>query len=139
MSIMPETFSDIRIEAIIRDNKRLVEQRGEPFCVVKDRLDDVFSNVNSYNDIQNKKERIIRKASHILGGITYRQPFCEGNRETALTHTILFLRDNGFDLPLDTQEDKQEIFDLLDRTIFKDELDQTIISEVEQYLTRKVT
>jgi hypothetical protein len=70
MSIVSETFSDIQIEAIIRDNKRLVER---------------------------------------------------------------------FDLPLDTQEDKQEIFDLLYRTIFKDELDQTIITEVEQYLTRKVT
>ncbi|MHB8603143.1 MAG: Fic family protein [Nitrosotalea sp.] len=107
--------------------------------MVKDRLDQVFFNVNSYNDIQNKRERIVRKASHILGGITYLQPFCEGNRETALTHTILFLRDNGFDLPLDTQYEKQEIFDLLYRTIFKDELDRTIIIEVEQYLGRKVT
>lgn len=136
---MSETFSDIQIEAIIRDNKRLVEQRDEPFCVVKDRLENVFSKVNSYNDMQNKRERIIRKASYILGGITYQQPFCEGNRETALTHTILFLRNNGFDLPLDTKEDKHEIYDLLGRTVFKDELDQTIITEVEQYLTRKVT
>jgi len=136
---MPEIFSDIQIDVIIRDNKRLVEERGLPFCVVKDRLEDVFSNVNSHNDMPDKRERIMRKASHILGGITYRQPFCEGNRETALTHTILFLRDNGFDLPLDTQDDKQEIFDLLYRTIFKDELDQTIITEIEQYLTRKVT
>jgi prophage maintenance system killer protein len=136
---MSEIFSDMQIEAIIRDNKRLVEQRDQPFCVVKDRLEDRFSNVNSYNNIQNKRERIIRKATHILGGITYQQPFCEGNRETALTHTILFLRDNGFDLPLDKQEDKQEVYDLLYRTIFKDELDPTIITEIEQYLTKRVT
>lgn len=136
---MSENFSDIQIEAIIRDNKRLVEQRGEPFCIVKDRLDKIFSNVNSHNDMQNKRERMIRKAAFLLGGITYQQPFCDGNRETALAHTILFLNDNGFDLSLDKQEDKQEVFDLLNRTIFKDELDPTIITEVEQYLTRRVT
>jgi hypothetical protein len=50
----------------------------------------------------------------------------------------LFLRDNGFDLPLDTQEDKQEIFDLLYRTILKDELDQTIITEVGNILQGKL-
>ncbi|MDE1840499.1 MAG: Fic family protein [Thaumarchaeota archaeon] len=136
---MSEIFSDIQIKAIIRDNKRLVEQRGQPFCVVKDKLEDIFSNVNLHNNMQNKKERIIRKAAHILGGITYQQPFCEGNRETALAHTILFLRDNGFDLPLDKQEDRQEVYDLLYQTVFKDELDPTIITEIEQYLTKRVT
>jgi prophage maintenance system killer protein len=136
---MSEVFSDIQIEAIIRDNKRLVEQRGQPFCVIRDKLEDIFSNVNSHNNIQNKKERIIRKAAHILGGITYQQPFCEGNRETALAYTILFLRDNGFDLPLDKQEDKQEVYDLLHKTVFKDELDPTIITEIEQYLTKRAT
>ena len=52
---MSEIFSDIQIEAIIRDNKRLVEQRGQPFCVIRDKLEDIFSNVNSHNNIQNKK------------------------------------------------------------------------------------
>jgi prophage maintenance system killer protein len=135
---MPEIFSDIQIEAIIRDNKRLVEQRGLPFCVVKDRLEDIFSNVNSHNNIQNKRERITRRAAHILGGITYQQPFCDGNRETELAHAILFLRDNGFDLPLDKQEDKREVYDLLYKTVFKDELDPTIITEIEQYLTKRI-
>jgi len=35
--------------------------------------------------------------------------------------------------------EEKELFDLLEKTIFKDESDETIISEVEDYLSKKVT
>ena len=70
---------------------------------------------------------------------TWSQPFSNGNKRTALTISIYFLRKNGFDLPIMSKGEEKELFDLLEKTIFKDESDETIISEVEDYLSKKVT
>lgn len=135
---MSEIFLNEEIEEIILDNKDLVESRQEPFSVNRERLSRVFDQVNAFNDIENLRERIITKASHLLGGITWQQPFSEGNKETALSLTKLFLRRNGFDLPFETKEEEKEIYELLVKTVFKDELDETIITEVREYLLKKV-
>lgn len=135
---MTENFSNEEIDDVIQFNKDIVEERGQPFSVNYERLSRVFSNVNLFNNMPSKRERIIRKASHIFGGIAWQQPFSEGNKETALALTKLFLRRNGFDLPIITRNDKKEIFDLLVKTVFKDELDPTITTEVEEYLLEKV-
>jgi len=62
----------------------------------------------------------------------------EGNKEMALSLTIYFLRKNDFDLPINSKEEEKEIFDLLEKTIFKFEGDPTIISEVKGFLERRV-
>ena len=48
-----------------------------------------------------------------MSGITFRQPFFEGNKTTALFTTVDFLRQNGFDLALETVSQEQEVYDLL--------------------------
>ncbi|MGB9004002.1 MAG: hypothetical protein WCC52_09380 [Nitrosotalea sp.] len=68
---MSENFSNEEIEEIILDNKDLVEGRGEPFGVNRERLATIFSQLNSFNYIANKRDKIIRKASHILAGLTW--------------------------------------------------------------------
>ena len=62
---MFEEFSSEDIEELIQENKDLVEGRGEPFGVNKERLE-VFSWLNSFNDIANKRDRTIKKTAHIL-------------------------------------------------------------------------
>ncbi|MGB9004001.1 MAG: hypothetical protein WCC52_09375 [Nitrosotalea sp.] len=42
-------------------------------------------------------------------------------------------------MPIVTLEDEKEIFDLLVKTVFKFDGDPTIISEIEEYLSKKVT
>lgn len=133
-----EIFSDELLKNVIRANHHIVNHRKEKFGCVLERLLDVFNKVNSYNDIIDRRERIIKKTSHILGGLTWAQPFSNGNKRTALTISIYFLRKNGFDLPITSKGEEKELFDLLEKTIFKFEGDETIISEVENYLLRKV-
>ena len=136
---MLEIFSEELLKNVIRANHHIVNHRKEKFGCVLERLLNVFNKVNSFNDIVDRKERIIKKTAHILGGLTWSQPFSNGNKRTALTISIYFLRKNGFDLPIMSKGEEKELFDLLEKTIFKDESDETIISEVEDYLSKKVT
>ena len=133
-----EIFSEELLKNVIRANHHIVNHRKEKFGCVLERLLNVFNKVNSFNDIVDRKERIIKKTAHILGGLTWSQPFSNGNKRTALTISIYFLRKNGFDLPIMSKGEEKELFDLLEKTIFKDESDETIISEVEDYLSKKV-
>jgi prophage maintenance system killer protein len=135
---MSEEFSSEDIEEIIQENRDLVEGRGEPFGVNKERLFGVFSQLSSFNRIHNKKDRIVKKASYILAMLTWQQPFSEGNKEIALSVAKLFLRRNGFDLPIRATEDEKEIFNLLIKTVYKFEGDSTIISKIEEYISKKV-
>jgi prophage maintenance system killer protein len=107
-----ETFSSNDKENIIRYNKRKVERRGERFGVNMEKLSETLDNVNSFNDITDKRIRIIKKAAHLLGGISYCQLFSEGNKETALSWTIRFLRKNNFDLPIHTTKERKNVYEL---------------------------
>ena len=55
------------------------------------------------------EQAIVQKATRLLRGITQTQPFYEGNKETALAATSVFLTLNGYDL----QATNEEIFALL--------------------------
>lgn len=135
---MNEIFSDNVINNVIRVDKHICTHRNEPFGCVTERLFAVFNQVNSFNNIKDKKERIIKKAAHLLGGIVWQQPFSNGNKRTALAVTIHFLRKNGFTISLKTRKEEKEMFCLLEKTMLKSEGDDTIIPEVEDYLRRKV-
>ncbi|WP_428324783.1 hypothetical protein [Nitrosopumilus sp.] len=135
---MKEIFTDFEINEIIEDNKQLVAQRGDSFCVNNSDLSFIFTNVNNFDEITIFQDRIIRKASWILGGISFYQPFCDGNKEIAVSLTIFFLRENDMDLPITDKQSQKELFDLLVKTIFKFENDPTIIPEIEQYVRQRV-
>jgi len=114
-----EIFSEELLKNVIRANHHIVNHRKEKFGCVLERLLNVFNKVNSFNDIVDRKERIIKKAAHILGGLTWSQPFSNGNKRTALTISIYFLRKNGFDLPIMSKGEEKELFDLLEKPYSK--------------------
>ncbi len=136
---MKDHFSIDEIGEIVEYNQEIVEARNEPFGVNYEELQRIFDQINNpaikFNDEQ---ERVIFQTSCILGGISFHQPFKEGNKETALSLAILFLRRNNFNLPLDSKEKEKEVFDILEKTIFKFEGDTTIISEIQEFLKNKV-
>lgn len=110
--------------------------RKEEFEVDRDILVKTFLKVNAIGpaEIPNRRDRIIRKASHIMYGIAFRQPFFEGNKTTALFTTIDFLRQNGFDLPLETVAQEQEVFDFLVQVMFA----SRELADVIEFLDKKV-
>ncbi len=135
---MSENFSNELIRNIILGNKHIVNHRNESFGVNNERIEWVFSKANSFNDIKDQRTRIIKKATVVLGGISWQQPFNNGNKTIAIIVTKYFLQKNGFDLRLSTDQEEDELIDLLVRTMYKFEDDLTIFSEIEEYLNRKV-
>jgi prophage maintenance system killer protein len=135
---MSENFSDELIKNIIHGNEYIVSLRKESFGVNGERIEWIFSKANSFNDVKDKRKRIIKKTTAVLAGISWQQPFNNGNKTTAVIVTKYFLQKNGFDLRLSIEQEEDELIDLLTRTVYKYEDDPTIFSEVEEYLNRKV-
>ncbi|MBM3903944.1 MAG: Fic family protein [Thaumarchaeota archaeon] len=143
---MSEFISKTLIDNIIKANKHLVQHRGESFGVNEEKLSDVINTVNTTNvpadnDVTRalfKRKRIIKKASLLLAGIAYNQPFNNGNKATSYVITKHYLRKNGYSLILKTKEEEKELFVLLDTIVMKFE-GEDIVSDAETYLDNKIT
>jgi len=125
-------------DQLIEADKQICRQSDEPFDVNMKLLNPIIVDANSFNQIPDKKARTIKKVAHLIGETVFRQPFTNGNKRTALVVGILFLRNNGFNLPYGDKENKKKIFDLLESTMFKFEDDPSIVSEIEDYLIENV-
>lgn len=102
------------IDDIIDANKFVVEKRGVEFDVDLDILADiVFKLNNNYNHISNKQERILKQTAYLIGAITFKQPFFDGNKTTALLLGIYWLRRNGYDLPIESKKQRIEVLEIL--------------------------
>ena len=136
---MFEIFSERDIQEVRDANKLIVSHDDEPYCVDEDVLRKIFRRVNSFNGIRSQRKRIVKKSTHIVAGISYNQPFCEGNRRTSFYVLKSFLGRNGFTIRFYSTKEKKEFADLLRRTAEeKFEDDPTIYSEIEQYLAQKI-
>ncbi len=133
---MSELISVDFIDNIIKANKHLVGHRSESFEVNKEKLVGVVNTVNITNSLV-KRKNIIKKASRLLAGIAYNQPFNNGNKATAYVITKYYHRKNDYSLIVKTREEERELFKLLDRITMKFE-DEDVYSEAENYLDNKV-
>lgn len=136
---MFEVFEQKDIEEVIEVNKLICSYHNEPVGVDMEILNSIFEKVNAYNEISDRRMRIIKKATHILAGISYNQPFIEGNRRTSHYLVKNFLGRNLLQLRFYNSKEEDQFADILKRTAEeKFEDDPTIYSEVEKYLTCKV-
>lgn len=101
-----EIFSLDAIKNISLINKHVVEKRPESFGV-----DDpsiiikIFERVNQFYHIPNKKNRLIKRASHLLAGIIFEQPFKNGNKATAFIVTQHYLKINELSFSVNISDD----------------------------------
>ncbi|MEX0640017.1 MAG: Fic family protein [Nitrosopumilaceae archaeon] len=125
-------------EHFIEANKQICRQTNETFGLDgKEDLDRIITRIQRFDNISDEKERIVKKIATILGGLGYFQPFKNGNKRTALSISVLFLRVNGFDLPYGDKENKKAIFEILKNSMFKFEGDD-IYREVEGFLRKRI-
>lgn len=136
---MSEYFSDAEIDEIIQYNKKIVGEEDDSFEVDLNILSSIFDKVNNWYEKEvDKKTRIIKKTTRILAGITFNQPFYEGNKRTATIIALMFLNRNGFDIPLTHTNQKRKLYDLLMLTMLKSRTDPTVYTEVEKYLLLEI-
>ena len=125
-------------EHFIEANRQICKQTNEVFGLDKEEhLDDMITRIQNFDSVVDDKERMIKKIASIFGVLGYWQPFKNGNKRTALSISILFLRVNGFDLPYGNRENKKAIFDSLENTMFKFEGDD-IYTEIESFLRSRI-
>jgi len=131
-----EQFIDKEIQEIVKYNKKTVEQRNESFGVNLDQLNQIFDSANSISpEIEpDKKKRILKKATCIISGITWFQPFYNGNKSTALAIGKMLLNRNGFEAPINNRE----VYSLLQNISMKFGGDPSIYSEIQDFLTKNV-
>lgn len=90
------------------------------------------------SDIENRKQRIIKKANQILAGIAFHQPFIEVNKRTAFAGTTKYFRRNGFSFPNTTQS-KNNIFKVLCKNVeMYPDFELQYFNEVEESLSKEV-
>ena len=138
---MPEFFQgNLNRDNVIETNKQICHQSKEIYGLdYPEKLDEIIVNIQNMDKIEDAKEQIIRKVSLLLAGLSYDQPFKNGNKRTSLSLTILLLRINHFDLPYDTKDKQREIFKLLESMMYKFEDDiPEIVIEIEDFLRERI-
>ena len=82
--------------------QRHKERTGESVYIgiIQKNIDEVLTMINNVGNSGNKKQDLLEIATHILGIITLKQPFLDGNRRTGIIAAGKFLRDNGYDLDI---------------------------------------
>ena len=125
-------------EHFVEANKQICRQSNEIFGLDREEhLNNIISRIQNFDNVLDEKERIVKKIAIILGGFGYFQPFKNGNKRTALSISILFLRVNGFDLPYGDKQNKKVIFEILENSMFKFEGDD-VYTEVEDFLRKRI-
>lgn len=110
---MFEIFGQKDIEEVIEVNKLICSYDNEPVGVNMEILNSIFDKSNSFNDMPDRKTRIIKKATHIIVGISYNQPFVEGNRRTSHYLVKNFLRRNLFQLRFYNAKEEDQFANVL--------------------------
>ncbi|MBM2819250.1 MAG: Fido protein [Nitrosarchaeum sp.] len=121
--------------------KRHKERTGESVYIgiIQKNMDEVLPMINNVGNSGNKVQDLLEIATHILGVITLKQPFMDGNRRTGIIVAGKFLRDNGYDLDIVPEEENSELRRMLRR--IKDRmftLNQEIMGQLSFYISERL-
>jgi prophage maintenance system killer protein len=113
---------------IIVVNRQFCEQLGESYGLdYPEKLQEIVDEINSYNKLDDNKEKAIQKACCLMTGLVFDQPFKNGNKRTSVAISLLLMRIHNYDIDEYKQEEKQKIFyELLENTMMKMEGDKPL-------------
>ena len=125
-------------EQILLSRKK---KTGEPvhIGVIQKNMDEALSMINNVGNSGNKEQDLLEIATHVLGAITLKQPFMDGNRRTGIIAAGKFLRDNGYDLDIDPEEGNSELRSMLSK--IKDQLltlNQEVMEQMSFYILERM-
>lgn len=121
--------------------KRHKERTGEPVYIgiIQKNMDEVLPIINNVGNSGNKVQDLLEIATHILGVITLKQPFMDGNRRTGIIAAGKFLRDNGYDLDINPEDENSELRKLLSeiKKHYAD-LEPSIMKQLSFYISKRM-
>jgi prophage maintenance system killer protein len=117
-------------------NRKFCEDLGEPYGLDHPEiLQKILDEYRTHDSIEDEKEKVIQKATCLLAGLVFYQPFKNGNKRTSLSISRIMMKThhhtiNGYE----TDAIQEEVYNLLNKTMMKMEGDPTIKTEIEDYL-----
>ena len=114
-----EIIMEIDENFLIETNKKILlrekERTGRKVYIetVPQNLVRVFHKVSEYGTSGNIEQDLIQKAASIMAAIPWSQAFFDGNRRTSIVAAGTFLRDNGYELDINPEEENTELREML--------------------------
>ena len=133
-----ETFLiETNKKILLRENKRTGKEVS--IEVVPQNLARVFPKVSEYGTSGNIKQDLIQKATAIMAAIPWLQAFFDGNRRTSIVAAGTFLRDNGYELDISTEEENIELREMLiEIKKHQRDLEPTIMKQLFLYVSERM-
>ena len=137
MKIHEQYLTETNEQILLRHKKRT----SEPVYigVIQKNMDEVLFMINNVGNSGNKEQDVLEIATHILGVITLKQPFLDGNRRTGIIAAGKFLRDNGYDFDIDPEEVNSELRSVLRK--IKEQLltlNQEVTEQLSFYISERM-
>lgn len=103
-------------------------------------IDDIIPHVDSVGNSGNRKEDLIEKAVNLMAKITWEQPFEDGNRRTGIISAMQFLRDNGYELEIESGQANLDIRKMLKEIkIHRRGLHVETMKQMSFYISERIT
>ena len=125
-------------EQVLKNHKKLTGQQVW-IEVVSQNIARVFPKVNNVGNSKNREKNLIEKAACIIAVIPWTQAFFDGNRRTGIIAAITFLRDNGYDLDINPEDENLELRKLLSEIKkHSADLEPSIMKKLSFYISKRL-
>lgn len=137
MKIDEQYLTETNAQILLGHKKKTGEQVY--IGVIQNNMDQVILMINNVGNSENKERDLLEIATHILGVITWKQPFMDGNRRTGVVAADKFLRDNGHHLDVNIEEKNLELRTIL--KMLKNQLltlNQEVMTQLSFYISQRI-
>lgn len=131
---------------IIQINKEIIKEWNqanpgikEDFCADEHRLNEAYDFAKKQEDFMPQSAYIMAQSAYIMAGIAWAQPFCGGNKRTAVISADTWLRINGYTLTIEDDMDREYIRSLLfEIQESRSEMDGFTLSKIILYVSKRL-
>ena len=103
-----------------------------------DKIKKTFSEA-PFEALQMLPKDVVEKATHLMAKITHAQPFEDGNRRTGIISTMQFLRDNGYELEIESGQANLDIRKMLKEIkMHMSGLHKETLEQISFYISKRI-
>ena len=122
---------------VLERHRRLTGKRVH-VGIIENNLDEVIPQINGVGNSGSREAGLVEKAANILAFISWRQPFMDGNRRTAIVAARKFLCDNGYDLDIGPGEPSPELRELLKEVKRHFKFHPETVEQISFYISKRI-
>ncbi len=137
MEIDENFLIEINEKILLREKERT----GKKVYIetVSQNLARVFPKISEYGTSGNIEQDLIQKTTAIMAVIPWTQAFFDGNRRTSIVAAETFLRDNGYKLDINPEEENTELREMLSEIKkHQRDLEPIIMKQLFLYISERI-